>query len=287
METVSIIIPCYNGGKYIKDCLNSLLNQTYKQLQIIIVDDGSTDNSYEILKSFETKFEDNKILYTLLQQSNQGAAAAINYALKLVSGSYLMWMDIDDTLEFDAVENLYNFLKKNTKFPLVRGNVAYCNEDMTKILGYGKSVLPNDFNAFDKYIFEYDSYCYAGIFMVKMNHLDKCIKNRDIYISKAGQNWQLILPITYNVKCGYIDKLIYYYRITDNSHSHSVKTLSELLKRADNHKDILLNVLKNMTIEDNVKNFYIRKIKRKYIKVKKRIYVDYSKTVVKKLIKRI
>lgn len=101
--------------------------------------------------------------------------------------------------------------------------------------------------------------------MVKTEWFDKCNKNRSIYVSKAGQNWQLILPIAYKCKCGYIDKTVLNYRIRENSHSHAKRTTKESVKRCEEHKDILFNVLKRIECMPNEeKKKYKKYIRDKY-----------------------
>ncbi len=106
---VSIIIPVYNVEKYLKECLNSVVNQTLKEIEIICVDDGSTDNSLSILEEYAKK--DNRI--NLLKQENSGAGAARNKGLDSARGEYIYFLDSDDFLELNAIEILYNQIAKN------------------------------------------------------------------------------------------------------------------------------------------------------------------------------
>ncbi len=93
MATISIIIPVYNTAKYIENCINSLINQTFKDIEIICINDGSTDGSFEILKQLEQ--QDNRIV--LLNQKNSGPAAARNNGLRHAKGQYIMFCDSDDS----------------------------------------------------------------------------------------------------------------------------------------------------------------------------------------------
>lgn len=105
---ISIIIPVYNVEDYIKECLDSLLMQTYKDLQILIVDDGSTDKTMDMVKDYEDKFED----FTILYQKNQGVSVARNTAFDYIKGEYTIYIDPDDFLESDMLENMYNRAEK-------------------------------------------------------------------------------------------------------------------------------------------------------------------------------
>lgn len=108
-ELVSIIIPVYNVDKYIRECLDSVINQSYKNLQIILVDDGSTDNSGKICDEYAVK--DSRI--TVIHQENQGAGAAKNTGLDLVKGEYLSLIDSDDYLELNYYETMVSNLKQH------------------------------------------------------------------------------------------------------------------------------------------------------------------------------
>lgn len=108
MKTISVVIPVYNVEKYLSECLDSVINQTYKNLQIILVDDGSTDSSGKICDEYAEK--DARI--TVVHQSNAGAGAAKNTGLDLVKGEYFSIIDSDDYIELDMYEKMVNSLEK-------------------------------------------------------------------------------------------------------------------------------------------------------------------------------
>lgn len=99
---VTIIIPVYNSSKYLEKCLTSLVNQSYKGIRIIVVNDGSTDNSLEIAKSFSNKFENIKVI----NKANGGVSSARNIGIKNTETDYLMFVDSDDYLDEYYVERL-------------------------------------------------------------------------------------------------------------------------------------------------------------------------------------
>ena len=98
-DLVSIIVPVFNVEKYLSRCINSLVAQDYKQLEIILVNDGSTDSSMTICKEYEKK--DNRI--KIINQQNQGLSMARNAGLKLAHGKYICFVDSDDWVEKDYV----------------------------------------------------------------------------------------------------------------------------------------------------------------------------------------
>jgi len=119
---VSVIIPTYNYGKYIEKAIDSILTQTYQDFEIIVVDDGSTDNTREIL---DVKYKD-KIRY--FYQKNKGAPAARNFGLREVKGKFLVFLDADDWLMPTALASRYEYLINHTDCGWVYGPWYYHEE---------------------------------------------------------------------------------------------------------------------------------------------------------------
>lgn len=101
---ISIVIPMYNVAQYIKECINSILNQTFPNFEIIIIDDGSTDDSYSIV---ETEFSYDKRI-RLYHQENRGVSSARAFGVNVSIGNYIFFIDSDDTVENDVLVCLYN-----------------------------------------------------------------------------------------------------------------------------------------------------------------------------------
>lgn len=114
---ISLIIPVYNVEKYIKKALDSVVNQTMKNIQVIIVNDGSTDNSINIVEDFARKNSN----FTIINQDNKGLAAARNAGLKIAKGKYIAFMDSDDYIEPNFLECLYKLAKDND------ADISCCN----------------------------------------------------------------------------------------------------------------------------------------------------------------
>lgn len=110
---VSVVIPCYNVEKYISECLQTLLNQTYKDLQIICVNNNSTDNTLSVLTRLATTHSS---IITLVEEPQKGAPYARNRGLQEVKGEYVQFLDADDLLEPEKIAHQVNLLQKNN-FP--------------------------------------------------------------------------------------------------------------------------------------------------------------------------
>lgn len=109
MIKLSVIVPVYNTEKYLRKCLNSLVNQTLSDIEIIVVNDGSTDNSKEIIDEYEKKY-DNLKGYHL---KNGGVSKARNYGIKKAKGKYITFLDSDDYVDHDLYEKMYEKSKGN------------------------------------------------------------------------------------------------------------------------------------------------------------------------------
>lgn len=119
-ELVSIVVPVYNVEKYLKKCVESIINQTYKNLEIVLVDDGSTDNSGKICDDYSISDERVKVIH----KQNGGLSDARNVGIDNSTGKYITFVDSDDTIENDYVEYLYSLLKKyKTKLSICNYNV--------------------------------------------------------------------------------------------------------------------------------------------------------------------
>ena len=117
---VSILIPAYNAAAFLPECLDSVLNQTYQDLQVVIVDDGSKDNTLDVCQRYVEK--DCRV--EVYHQKNQGVAATRNILLTKIKGDYFLFVDSDDWLELDMIEFLYEHLAKNGTDIATCGNVV-------------------------------------------------------------------------------------------------------------------------------------------------------------------
>lgn len=123
MPEVSVIIPVYNSEKYVEKCICSVISQTLSELEIIIINDGSTDESGKILRELMQK--DSRIV--LLEQENQGVAVARNLGIEKAAGKYIIFVDGDDYLQEDYIEQMYSLAEKETLDMVICG-LTYVDE---------------------------------------------------------------------------------------------------------------------------------------------------------------
>lgn len=131
-ELISIIVPIYNSEKVLDKCIKSIINQSYKNIEIILVNDGSIDNSLKICHKYAK--QDSRV--KIIDKKNEGVSVARNTGIKMASGIYITFVDADDWIQSDWIYLLYNELK-NYNVDVIRGN--YYKENDNGIYGKGDS----------------------------------------------------------------------------------------------------------------------------------------------------
>ena len=140
MPKVSIIVPVYNVEKYLRKCIDSLINQTLNDIEIICINDGSTDKSLKILKEYKNK--DSRII--LLNQENSGQSVARNRGIEIAKGEYLGFVDPDDWIDLDYYEKLYNAASTNDTDIAVGGIIRVTGIKKKKFLNFEKETLTDN-----------------------------------------------------------------------------------------------------------------------------------------------
>ena len=266
---VSIISPCYNGERYVSRFLESILLQTYKNIELIIINDGSTDKTEDVILSYKERFKNAGIKFIYIYQENQGQAEAINQGLKIFEGEFLTWPDSDDTLNPESIQKKVEFLNNNLQYGFVRTPASVIDSETGKIIGSlepKRKQIKEDL--FEDFIFENDVWFAPGCYMIRTESFLKCNPIRKIYNSRGGQNWQMLLPISYKYKCGFINEKLYNYYVRKDSHSHiGAKNLELQINKIAEHKKILSVVLTEMGVFDKYKEKLDVKYSKKTLKL--------------------
>lgn len=258
---VSIIVPCYNGQKFIKRCFNSILNQSYKQIEVILVNDGSNDKSEEIIFEYKSKFLEQGMKFNYIYKENGGLGSAINEGLKHVNGEYLTLLDIDDYIMPDSIKLKVEFLDSHMDYNVVRTNGYYVTEknlDKKDNLFVVSEIEKNNIYIFDDLI-NGTTNNWAGSYMVRSDKLFDFYKDRNIYESRYGQNLQILLPLVYKSKSGFIDKPLMKYIRQENSLSSST-SMNSFDKQIENmlgYKHIRQYMI-NLIVDKNERDTYLR-----------------------------
>ena len=216
---VSIIIPIYNLENYIEYCLNSVVNQTYKELEILCIDDGSTDKSAEIIKRFASS--DSRIKY--FYQDNAGVSAARNKGLDEATGEYVMFVDGDDYLHYQAAELFLEEIVKSG-CDMVCAHEIYTSkidERMHPITGYKAHDLTDE-ELFDNKT----NRCMGKSVWGKIFKISVARQSRfPVGVSNGEDAYYIIMLLIQDVRVRGIDKELYYYFSRPNSTVTSSFTL--------------------------------------------------------------
>ncbi|WP_408071403.1 glycosyltransferase family A protein [Butyrivibrio sp. JL13D10] len=252
-KKVSIITPCFNGEGFAERFFNNILGQTYQNIELIFVNDGSSDRTEAIAKSYIPTFEQSgrKLIY--IYQENSGQAEAMNKGLAIFSGDYLMWTDSDDILDKDNIRKKVEFLEQNPDCGYVMCYAQEVHEsDLTKKIGDLRRIQPHgEDNIFEDVILEKNIVYTPGVYMARTEAILGAIPSRHIMKSDVGQNWQMLMPLTYKYKCGYIKEVLFSYVIREDSHSRREKKLEDVIEKLHKQNDLIACVLKEMGLENS------------------------------------
>lgn len=267
---VSIITPCYNGEKTAHRMIESVLAQTYSPIEYIFINDGSTDKTEEVFKSYLPKFKEKGIKVIYEYQENAGQSAAVNRGLKLFTGDYLCWTDSDDILFPESVEKRVSVLESHPEYACVQSDayIVYENDIDTPVKriseGFPES---HEEDQFELCIIG-ESYICCHCFMVRTSVFLEVNPNRTIYTGRKEQNWQLLLPIYYKHKRYFLNEPLCSYVISPQSHSHTKLSTEKAIERADGYIDILTRTLNTIIPTDGEKQKYLNKVLNIYARQK-------------------
>lgn len=216
---VSAVIPVYNGETYLKVMLDSLLGQTWPYMEIILVDDGSSDHTLQVAESYKDKFTTRGYGYRIIQAVHNNASAAINHGLPYVTGEYLIWPDSDDRLEKTSVEKRVKFLQRNPQYRCVRSLAYYYDSKTGELLpGEEKTGDLSQENLFWD-ILEGKTYVCCGCYMLCSAYFFEIYPERHIPEYSVGQNFQMLLPYMFRYQCATISERLYGVCVREGSHS--------------------------------------------------------------------
>jgi len=238
-DKVSIIIPVYNGANYLKEAIDSALAQTYKNIEIIVVNDGSIDNTDEIVKSYG-----NQIKY--LKKTNGGVASALNYGLKVMTGGYFSWLSHDDKYYPEKIEKQINCIKNCDDNTIVISNWTMIDSNNNIIKeNYIDSRLEESsacFLAFDvKTFLNGCAMLIPGIIFVKFGYFDENLK--------STQDYDMWFRLSSKIKFKIIDDQLLYSRIHPNQGSF---TMTDVLYNTDL---IHSQIIQSLSLEEIIRYF--------------------------------
>ncbi len=225
---ISVLMPVYNAEKFLKDSILSILNQTYQNFEFLIIDDGSTDNSLEVIK----KFKDKRIVL-LENKKNKGIVYSLNKGLKIAKGKYLARMDADDIAYPERLQNQYDFMENNPQIDVLGSDY--------KCFGNSNSVvkMPQKHEEIVASMFFHNSIAHPTVFLrlKKIKEFNIFYENTYLYV----EDYELWTRERKRLQFTNIDKILLKYRV------HSFQTGSthiiKQIKNTNKIKEIYLSEL--------------------------------------------
>ena len=261
-KKISIIIPCYNQGKYIEDTVESVLNQTYKNIEIIVINDNSTDNSLDYINKIIKN--NDKIKFINLEQ-NGGVSHARNVAIENSTGEYILPLDADDKIDATYIEKAERILSANSNIGIVYPRVEYFgakNGEMETDNFNNESFLFQNC-IISSALFMRKDWELAGKYDEKLNVLE----DHDLWLSF----------IVLGLQPYKIDEVLYFYRkhdrstidkAIDNILLYKKQLLEKHIKLFSNHNEVIKRVFTPDQID------YVKNLKKKYRKYRKYLIIS-------------
>ncbi len=244
MSKISVIIPVYNGEKYIQRCVDSVLNQTYSDIEIIVINDGSTDNTENILKSYSN--------IVLINKENEGVSKARNTGLSLAKGDYVYFCDADDYLEKNAFEIL---IKEFAENDLLRFGHYVVSGNQKNLKTNNDDVLAGvDLNLSNEKLLEYlisnktEGHLWNYLFKLSIIKNNKILFDEELFYQE-----DVLFLLEYclkikNIKV--ISKPFYNYYVNENSVTKNIESSIRNLSSIGLLRQKILNLLKNNGINN-------------------------------------
>ena len=269
MPKFSIIVPVYNVENYIDECLSSIFNQSYKDFEVIVVDDGTEDNSMDIVNKYDV---------IVVKEKNSGLSTARNNGVKKAKGEYLLFVDSDDYLEKDLLKNINDNLSDNPD--VLRFQIKEVDEDKETNYneeGFDTTNGVDAFNKISKYHYIENAWAYA---INRKYYLDNNYKFKDgSYHEDFGLIPLVIIKANTIKSISYIG---YNYRQRNNSimNNNDYEKTKKKVKDFLNHYKYLIKEIDKLNIESSVFKSYIsNSLIIKICELKGNDYKEYKKVL--------
>lgn len=214
MINLSIVVPIYNMEKRLDKCLNSLEKQTLKNIEVILINDGSTDNSIKVIKKHLKKYPD---IYKLINRENRGISASRNEGIKEASGTYIAFVDSDDYVDLDTYEKMYNLIIKNNSDIVVCGIKNVDENDNILHYNYLNHVNVTTLQENPKLVHEIDYGPCNKLFKKSL------FKDVEFPLNTKYEDLNTILKVYKKAKkVNYINECLYSYYINNNGETKNI-----------------------------------------------------------------
>lgn len=267
---ITVVVPVYNAEKFLNECLNSILNQTFQSYEVIAINDGSLDNSVSILMEFQEKYEN----LIVIDKENEGVSATRNLGIKKAKGEYILFIDSDDYIELNMLEKMYQQVIAH-RAEIVTAKIAIEDE-----MGNWRSLIKYDYNE-DKSINSNESLKLLWAGVISGHVCNKLIKkdlfllnNIEFPVGLLYEDTPIIIKLfTCIQRQAFVNKELYHYVQRENSITkiNSLKAINDQLQAID-----LVENKYSYKIESSSKEYQIFLVNQLYYNYSLRKGMDHS-----------
>lgn len=287
-ELISVMIPAYNHEKYVQETIRSIIDQTYQNIELIVIDDGSSDATWHKINELKSACEARFVNVIFKTQENQGTCITLNRILECAKGAYVYLIASDDKATPDAIDTLYGFLSQNRGYALATGGnfimdanskQCYWDKDRNNIYDVDKAVYSSfsDFLMENRADVNFNSDEFGSyLSLIIGNYIPNgYLIRRDIF-EKTGyfttkaplEDYYIMLQIAKYSKIKYIPKMIFYYRWHGNNSIMQADKVSKMIAQTTDYEMNLVKNSSDSAIKKIVNDFLATKIKKDSFRVK-------------------
>lgn len=248
---VSVVTPVHNGEAHVPRLLDSILAQTYPHIEMILVDDGSTDDTVNSASAYIPKFESRGWSLRIIRTPHRNASAAINAGLPHVTGEYLIWPDADDELLPGSISERVAFLEDHPEFSCVRSTMAYVSEETGEPVAGWESL--GDLSKQELFwdVLEGRSFVCCGCYMLRTKDFFRIYPERRIPEYDVGQNFQMLLPFLFQHRCPTIPEALYLVHVRPDSHSRQIRSEHDETLRYQSYENLVDEIAELCDLTDD------------------------------------
>ena len=271
MEKITVIIPVYNAEKYIEQCIESVINQTYTNLEILIIIDGATDNSEEIVKQYSKK----DIRIKMISRENKGVLYTRLEGIQKATANYIYFIDADDWIELNTIEIMYKAMKES-QANVVRCKSYYEDDKKIEIKEQQEYIEKEKFNE-KIYMQLFATYKFSCIWnqLIEKKYFEE-FKNVD-YSINYGEDHLLNVMLYKNINSILLLPNYFYHYRTNNESISKKQSYESILKKMissyKSHEEIIKIMDKYQDIKD--KNYYKKIIIKDTFKILKNRIIEF------------
>lgn len=269
---ISVIVPIYNVEEYLAECLDSILNQTKKDFEVIMVDDGSTDSSGEIAKAYAEKHPNFRYLY----KENNGLGCARNYGVEHSDGKYIIFMDSDDKISEDLYEKMFNAAEKNNS-DMTICNVARCNSKKTWSSSLHKiaftDIEPNTHITKNPKLF-YDTTSWNKLILRSFYEENNFAFPENILY----EDIPVTIPMHFKANnVSVVESAYYYWRVRDGATKSITQNTDDFTNLYDRLS--VMKMVNNFIAENNIDKELVKEWQKKSLQIDLMIFINNCKSL--------